>query len=267
MNRIEKTFRNNKKKVFIAYVVCGDPDISTTIKIMNILVNSGVDLIELGVPFTDPIADGPVIQKSIERALKKNINLNDVFNVCRKFRKKNKITPLVLMGYLNPIENIGYKKFSKTAAQSGVDGVLVVDSPPEESSVLSSVLQENNICNIHLASPTTNKSRLEAIVKASKGYLYYVSLKGITGSKISNIKSVERSIDMIKKINKNDLPVVVGFGIKDKQTAKKISQISDGVIIGSSFVKIIEENLHNKHRMVDNINKYAKKIKTSIVNK
>ena len=267
MNRIEKTFRNNKKKVFIAYVVCGDPDISTTIKIMNILVNSGVDLIELGVPFTDPIADGPVIQKSIERALKKNINLNDVFNVCTKFRKKNKITPLVLMGYLNPIENIGYKKFSKTAAQSGVDGVLVVDSPPEESSVLSSVLQENNICNIHLASPTTNKSRLEAIVKASKGYLYYVSLKGITGSKISNIKSVERSIDMIKKINKNDLPVVVGFGIKDKQTAKKISQISDGVIIGSSFVKIIEENLHNKQRMVNNINKYAEKIKTSIVNK
>ena len=267
MNRIEQTFKNNKKKVFIAYLVCGDPDIRTTVKIMNTLVTSGVDLIELGVPFTDPIADGPVIQKSIERALKKNVNLNDVFSVCKKFRKENKTTPLVLMGYLNPIENLGYKKFSKTAARSGVDGVLVVDSPPEESSMLSSVLQDNDICNIHLASPTTNKSRLESIVKASKGYLYYVSLKGITGSKISNITSIKQSINMIKKINKNDLPVVVGFGIKDKQTAKRISQVSDGVIIGSSFVKIIEENLHNKHRMVDNINKYAKKIKTSIVNK
>ena len=267
MNRIQKTFRNNQKKVFIAYVVCGDPDISTTIKIMNTLVDSGVDLIELGVPFTDPIADGPVIQKSIERSLKKNTSLNDVFSVCTKFREKNKITPLVLMGYLNPIENLGYKKFSKIANQSGVDGVLVVDCPPEESSVLSDILQKNDICNIHLASPTTSKSRLESIVNASKGYLYYVSLKGITGSKISSIKSIEQSINIIKKINENDLPIVVGFGIKDKQTAKKISQISDGVIIGSSFVKIIEENLHNKQRMVDNINKYAKKIKTSIVNK
>ena len=185
----------------------------------------------------------------------------------KNLEKKNRTTPLVLMGYLNPIENLGYKKFSKTAVQSGVDGVLVVDSPPEESLILSSVLQENNICNIHLASPTTSKSRLEAIVKASKGYLYYVSLKGITGSKISNIKSIEQSINTIKKINKNNLPVVVGFGIKDKKTAKRISQISDGVIIGSSFVEIIEENLHNKQRMVDNINKYSEKIKTSIVNK
>ena len=267
MNRIQKTFRNNKKKVFIAYVVCGDPDIRTTIKIMNTLVDSGVDLIELGVPFTDPIADGPVIQKSIERSLKKNTSLNDVFDVCTKFREQNNSTPLVLMGYLNPIENLGYKKFSTTAVRSGVDGVLVVDSPPEESSALSSALQKNNICNIHLASPTTSKSRLEAIVKSSRGYLYYVSLKGITGSKISNIKSIEQSISMIKKINKSDLPIVVGFGIKDKQTAKKISQICDGVIIGSSFVKIIEENLHNKQRMVNNINKYAEKIKTSIVNK
>ena len=171
------------------------------------------------------------------------------------------------MGYLNPIENLGYEKFTREAVQSGVDGVLVVDSPPEESLVLSSVLQENNICNIHLASPTTSKSRLETIIKSSKGYLYYVSLKGITGSKISNVKLIEKNINKIKKINKNDLPVVVGFGIKDKQTAKKISQISDGVIIGSSFVKIIEENLHNKQRMVNNINKYAEKIKTSIVNK
>ncbi len=267
MNRIQKTFRNNKKKVFIAYVVCGDPDVNTTIKIMNTLVNSGVDLIELGVPFTDPIADGPVIQKSIERSLKKNTSLDDVFSVCRKFRDKNKTTPLVLMGYLNPIENIGYSKFSKIAVKSGVDGVLIVDSPPEESSELSSILQKNNICNIHLASPTTSKSRLQTIIDASKGYLYYVSLKGITGSRISNIRSIKQNINMIKKINKNNLPIAVGFGIKDRQTAKKISQLSDGIIIGSSFVKIIEENLHNKQRMVDNINKYAKKIKTSIVNK
>ena len=267
MNRIEKTFINNKKKVFIAYIVCGDPDIHTTVKIMNTLVDSGVDLIELGVPFTDPIADGPTIQKSIERSLKKNTSLNDVFDVCNKFRAKNKTTPLVLMGYLNPIENLGYKKFSKIAVQSGVDGVLVVDSPPEESSVLSTVLKEYKICNIYLASPTTSKSRLETIINTSNGYLYYVSLKGITGSKISDIKSIEQNINMIKKIKENDLPVVVGFGIKDKKTAKEISKISDGVIIGSSFVKIIEENLHNKQRMVDNINKYAVKIKTSIVNK
>ena len=265
MNRINQTFETNDKKVFIAYIVCGDPDLNSTLNIMNSLVDSGVDLIELGIPFTDPIADGPVIQKSIERSLKKKTSIKDALKVTKKFREKNKHTPVVLMGYLNPIENLGYKKFASLSSNSGVDGVLVVDSPPEESSMLASTLKDKGICNIFLASPTTDKDRLKNIVKESSGYLYYVSLKGITGSQLKNFDSIKKSIKHINKIDKKRLPVAVGFGIKDPKTARKISEFADGIIIGSSIVELIQENSHNRVKMIQTISKYAKAIKKSLV--
>ena len=187
---------------------------------MKTMVDSGVDVIELGIPFTDPIADGPIIQKGVERALKKNISLNNIFSLVKEFRKTNTFTPIVLMGYMNPIEKMGYKNFSASAKKYGVDGVLIVDLPPEESAEINVVLSKNNISQIFLASPTTEENRLQNIINSSSGYLYYVSLKGITGSSIKNFSLIKNNVEKIRKISKNKIPVVVGFGIKNQIVAK-----------------------------------------------
>ena len=263
MNRINTVFRR-QKSAFISYLVCGDPDLNTTLKIMHSMVKNGVDLIEVGIPFTDPIADGPVIQKGIERALKNKVSLIDVFDLVEKFRKEDKSTPIVLMGYLNPIENMGYKKFSKLAKSKGVDGILIVDLPPEESLVINKELIRNNLSQIFLASPTTEDKRLKSIIEYSSGYLYYVSLKGITGSSLVDFQPIKKRIKMIKKLSDNKIPVSVGFGIKTAETARKISLFSDGIIIGSSIVELIEKNQHNKAVMHKKIIKFIKSIRSSL---
>lgn len=263
MNRINTVFRR-QKSAFISYLVCGDPDLNTTLKIMHSMVKNGVDLIEVGIPFTDPIADGPVIQKGIERALKNKVSLIDVFDLVEKFRKEDKATPIVLMGYLNPIENMGYRKFSKLAKSKGVDGILIVDLPPEESLVINKELIRNNLSQIFLASPTTEDKRLKSIIKYSSGYLYYVSLKGITGSSLVDFQPIKKRIKMIKKLSDNKIPVSVGFGIKTAETARKISLFSDGIIIGSSIVELIEKNQHNKAVMHKKIIKFIKSIRSSL---
>ena len=263
MSRINTVFKR-QKSTFISYLVCGDPDLNTTLKIMHSMVKNGVDLIEVGVPFTDPIADGPVIQKGIERALKNKVSLIDVFDLVEKFRKEDKKTPIVLMGYLNPIENMGYRKFSKLAKSKGVDGILIVDLPPEESLVLNKELIRNNLSQIFLASPTTEDKRLKSIIKYSSGYLYYVSLKGITGSSLVDFQPIKKRIKMIKKLSDNKIPVSVGFGIKTAETARKISLFSDGIIIGSSIVELIEKNQHNKAVMHKKIIKFIKSIRSSL---
>jgi len=263
MNRINTVFRR-QKSAFISYLVCGDPDLNTTLKIMHSMVKNGVDLIEVGIPFTDPIADGPVIQKGIERALKNKVSLIDVLDLVEKFRKKDKATPIVLMGYLNPIENMGYRKFSKLAKSKGVDGVLIVDLPPEESLVINKELIRNNLSQIFLASPTTEDKRLKSIIEYSSGYLYYVSLKGITGSSLVDFQPIKKRIKMIKKLSDNKIPVSVGFGIKTAETARKISLFSDGIIIGSSIVELIEKNQHNKAVMHKKIIKFIKSIRSSL---
>lgn len=267
MNRIDNVFVKKESKLFIAYLVCGDPDLNTTFKLMNNLVKSGVDIIELGMPFTDPIADGPIIQKSVERALRKKTSLINVLDLVKKFRKSNKKTPVVLMGYLNPIENLGYEKFAMLSEKSQVDGVLIVDSPPEESECLEYALSEKNIHSIYLASPTTDKKRLKEISRKSSGYLYYVSLKGITGSKINRVDDISKKIKSIRNMSNKNLPIAVGFGIKDSVTARKISRIADGIIIGSSIVELIEENLHNRDKMISKINKFAANISNALVRK
>jgi len=263
MNRINTVFRR-QKSAFISYLVCGDPDLNTTLKIMHSMVKNGVDLIEVGIPFTDPIADGPVIQKGIERALKNKVSLIDVFDLVEKFRKEDKATPIVLMGYLNPIENMGYRKFSKLAKSKGVDGILIVDLPPEESLVINKELIRNNLSQIFLASPTTEDKRLKSIIEYSSGYLYYVSLKGITGSSLVDFQPIKKRIKMIKKLSDNKIPVSVGFGIKTAEAARKISLFSDGIIIGSSIVELIEKNQHNKAVMHKKIIKFIKSIRSSL---
>jgi len=243
MRRITNCFSSLKKSKSVAlipYITAGDPALDITLSLMHELVNSGADLIELGIPFSDPMADGPVIQKASERALMHGTSLMDVISVVAEFRKKNDITPVILMGYLNPVEIMGYAEFSKRAKVAGVDGVLVVDMPPEEAGDLNSELDNNNIDQIFLLSPTTTDERLEKICSKASGFLYYVSLKGVTGSNRLNTDDVKQKFFHIR--NKTDLPVGVGFGIKDAKTATEVAGFCDAVIIGSALVETIAKS-------------------------
>ena len=266
-SRIPSIFRENakkNKKTFISYLVCGDPSKNDTLIAMKIMADSGVDVIELGIPFTDPIADGPVIQKSIDRALKNNVSLKDVISVVEKFRKTNKKTAVVLMGYMNPIHKMGVEKFTKSINKNDIDGVLIVDSPPEESIDLNSSLKKYNKSHIYLASPTTTDQRMRSITQMSSGYVYYVTVKGITGSKLTDISTIKKNVAKIKKYSKNNIPVAVGFGIKDSKSAKQMSKFSDGIIIGSSIVELIHKHSNNKNVMKKNLTSYLSSISRAI---
>lgn len=266
-SRIPSIFSKNKKigkKTFISYLVCGDPSLKNTLDAMNVMSNSGVDIIELGIPFTDPIADGPIIQRSIDRALKNNIKLDDVFELVKSFRKKNKDTGVVLMGYMNPIHKMGITRFVKNIKKNDVDGVLIVDSPPEESVELNKQINQIGKSHIFLASPTTTKERMKLIISKSSGYVYYVSVKGITGSKISNELSIKNNVKSIKLMSKNSIPVAVGFGIKDAKSAKRMAHFSDGIIIGSSIVELIDKYCKNKQQMIIKLTRYLASISRAI---
>lgn len=266
-SRIPSIFRENakkNKKTFISYLVCGDPSKNDTLIAMKVMADSGVDVIELGIPFTDPIADGPVIQKSIDRALKNNVSLKDVISVVEKFRKTNKKTAVVLMGYMNPVHKMGVEKFTKSINKNDIDGVLIVDSPPEESIDLNSSLKKYNKSHIYLASPTTTDQRMRSITQMSSGYVYYVTVKGITGSKLTDISMIKKNVAKIKKYSKNNIPVAVGFGIKDSKSAKQMSKFSDGIIIGSSIVELIHKHSNNKNVMKKNLTSYLSSISRAI---
>ena len=266
-SRIPSIFNENSKKgkkTFISYLVCGDPSKSDTLMAMKIMADSGVDVIELGIPFTDPIADGPVIQKSIDRALKNHISLKDVISVVDKFRKTDKKTAVVLMGYMNPVHKMGVEKFTKSINKNDIDGVLIVDSPPEESIDLNSSLKKYNKSHIYLASPTTTDQRMRSITQMSSGYVYYVTVKGITGSKLTDISTIKKNVAKIKKYSKNNIPVAVGFGIKDSKSAKQMSKFSDGIIIGSSIVELIHKHSNNKNVMKKNLTSYLSSISRAI---
>ena len=266
-SRIPSIFRENakkNKKTFISYLVCGDPSKNDTLIAMKVMADSGVDVIELGIPFTDPIADGPVIQKSIDRALKNNVSLKDVISVVEKFRKTNKKTAVVLMGYMNPVHKMGVEKFTKSINKNDIDGVLIVDSPPEESIDLNTSLKKYNKSHIYLASPTTTDQRMRSITQMSSGYVYYVTVKGITGSKLTDISTIKKNVAKIKKYSKNNIPVAVGFGIKDSKSAKQMSKFSDGIIIGSSIVELIHKHSNNKNVMKKNLTSYLSSISRAI---
>lgn len=225
------------RKLLIPYIVAGDPNIETSLKLMHQLVNEGADIIELGVPFSDPSSDGPVIQRGVERALRQQVSLADVLELVGQFRRQDKSTAIVLMGYLNPVEIMGYETFSKRCVEVGVDGVLLVDMPPAESEQLHGLLTESGVDTIYLVAPTTTDARALSIVKYCSGYLYYVSLKGVTGAALIDHASVASNIDDLRAIT--DLPIMVGFGIKDGDSAVAMAKYSDGVIIGSALVSEI----------------------------
>ena len=230
----------SNKKALIPYITAGDSNPSITVPLMHKMVESGADIIELGIPFSDPMADGPTIQLACERALVHNTSLRDVIEMVAEFRNTDENTPIVLMGYLNPVEAMGYSEFAKAASSVGIDGLLTVDLPPEEAESLTTILKENGIDPIFLLSPTTTRERIKKIADAGSGYLYYVSLKGVTGSSALNVDEVAENVAAIKSIS--TLPVGVGFGIKDAESASSVSAVSDGVIVGSAIVKIIENN-------------------------
>jgi tryptophan synthase alpha chain len=242
LSRISNTLsqlREKNRKAVVPYVVAGDPQRETTVPLMHALVKAGADIIELGVPFSDPMAEGPVIQLGHERALMHRTSLSDVLAMVAEFRKSNSATPIVLMGYANPVEYMGYAQFADAAAKAGIDGLLTVDLPPEEADDLNAELRRVGIDNIFLLAPTTTEQRIRAIAELASGYLYYVSLKGVTGAGHLDIDSVRAMLLRIKAIT--DLPITVGFGIKDANSAQAIARIAEGVVIGSALVDRIAQ--------------------------
>lgn len=231
------------KSALIPYITAGDPQPSATVGFMHELVKQGADIIELGVPFSDPMADGPTIQLACERALEHGTSLTDVLAMVAEFRKGDANTPIVLMGYLNPVEAMSYEVFTAKAQEAGVDGVLLVDLPPEEAEEQLENFKKNNLDLIFLIAPTTTNERIEQIAKCASGYVYYVSVKGVTGSAALDVDDVKQNLDRIKA--RVDVPVGVGFGIKDGETAAQIGAIADGVIVGSAIVNKIAENAND----------------------
>ena len=228
-----------RRKLLIPYIVAGDPNLECTLRLMHLLVASGADILELGFPFSDPSSDGPVIQEGIERALAAGTTLRQVLGIVASFRKQDKRTPVVLMGYLNPIEIMGYETFADAAATAGVDGVLVVDMPTTESGALTGLLRARQIDSIYLIAPTTAAARAKRITAQASGYLYYVSLKGVTGAALTDHASVQENIQHLRALT--DLPLVIGFGIKDGESARAMAALADGVIIGSALVNEIKK--------------------------
>ena len=242
MNRIEqrfKTLARDRRKALIPYVMAGDPSLAETVPLMHALVEAGADLIELGVPFSDPMADGPVIQAAGERALAQGVSLQDVLGLLRRFRADDTDTPVLLMGYLNPIEIMGYDTFADAAASAGVDGVLTVDLPPEESDPLLNALDRVGLDAIFLTAPTTSELRLKRIAEAARGFIYYVSLKGVTGSDAIDTDGVERKLAKLRALT--DLPLGVGFGIATPEAAAKVGAFADAVVVGSALVRRVGE--------------------------
>jgi tryptophan synthase alpha chain len=214
-------------------------------------MQAGANIIELGVPFSDPMADGPVIQRASERALAHHVSLHNVLDLVREFRKQDQKTPVVLMGYLNPVEVMGYQVFAKSAAEAGVDCVLTVDMPPEESESLSETLVAHGIDPIYLLAPTTDEARIKKICDAARGYVYYVSLKGVTGAASLDVAAVSEKISQIRKATQ--LPIGVGFGIKDASTAAAIAEIADAVVVGSALIQIIEQQMSHRANMIEQV--------------
>lgn len=244
MNRIDQRFEALKRqgrKALIPYITAGDPAPEYTVGFMHALVEAGADVIELGVPFSDPMADGPVIQKACERALKHGTSLADLLDMVATFRQADTTTPVVLMGYLNPVERLGYEHFARRAAEAGVDGVLTVDMPPEEADEFGPLLKSHGLAAIFLVAPTTSPDRAATICAHGEGYLYYVSLKGVTGAATLDAQEVAKRLAPLREMT--DIPLCVGFGIRDGVSAAEVAKVADGVIVGSALVNRIAANV------------------------
>lgn len=265
MSRISARFEQlheQGRTALIPFVTAGDPSGESTVELMHAMVAAGADLIELGVPFSDPIADGPVIQRATERALANGISLTDVIGMVAAFRVQDTQTPVVLMGYLNPIEVMGYAAFAAKARAAGVDGALVVDVPPEEGHDLVSALRDQGLDLVYLLAPTSNDQRIGLIGAVASGFVYYVSMKGVTGAGHLDIESVAEKVAAIK--SRIPLPVGVGFGIRDAETAARVAGIADAVIVGSAIVGRIEELAQSPAQIPGVIGDFVASLRTAI---
>jgi len=242
-HRIDQTFAARRSKgqaAFVAYMMAGDPDRAASQAFLNALPEAGVDIIELGIPFTDPMADGPVIEDAGIRARKSGTTLSTVLKMATEFRKTNDTTPIILMGYANPLHHMGYTHFAAAAKAAGVDGAIIVDLPPEEDSELRAAFAAHDLALIRLATPTTDAERLPKVVAGTKGFVYYVSMTGITGASFAQAGSVTEQVARVRAAA--DLPVVVGFGVKTPERAREVAKDADGVVVGTAIVKTLHED-------------------------
>jgi len=263
MSRIKSIFSSLKernRKALIAYIVCGDPNNSSTLEAMEYMAKNGVDIIEIGVPFSDPMAEGPSIQRAHERSLKNNTSLENILALIGDFRKTNKTVGIVLMGYMNNFESMGAKEFSLKASEKGVDGIIVVDMPPEESRNFTRAASSNNIDLIRLIAPTTEEQRIKNICTDASGYIYYISVKGVTGANKFDPAEVKSKVDTIQSMT--DLPVVVGFGIKDADSVTSVRDLSDGIVVGSALVSLIAEG---KNQLADKISNKIEELSSALL--
>ncbi len=263
MGRIEEKFKalkNEGRKAFIAYLTAGDPDLETTVKLIPALEAAGVDILEIGVPFSDPTADGPVIQAASQRALKKGVTLEKILAMIAGLRRVSEI-PIVLFGYYNPILNYGPERFAADAAAAGVDGILVVDLPPEESEELKRYSDPEGLAFITLIAPTTDPRRARKILQGAAGFVYYISVTGVTGTAVPRPDDVQRDLEQLKKMTR--LPVAVGFGISTPAQAATIAPLADGVIIGSAWVRLIGVK-EKSIGLIKNVFSFAEEIRQAI---
>lgn len=265
MNRIDTKLRELKqqgRKALIPYLTIGDPSFEVSLQAMHQLVESGADILELGMAFSDPVADGPVIQAAHMRALENQVTLEKVFAVAKQFRETNETTPLVLMTYLNPIESMGYDAFISHMVTAGIDGVILVDMPPEEGDALVTVMQAHNVHPIFLVAPTTSKKRLQFIASIACGFLYVVALKGVTGANTLDTEAVQQQVANIRQ--ETDLPLAVGFGIRDGETAKMIAEAADAVVVGSALVSLMEKYGDQNDELLKQIGGFTQSLRQAI---
>ncbi len=263
MGRIEQKFKALKKvgrKAFVAYLTAGDPDLEATAKLIPALESAGVDILEVGVPFSDPTADGPVIQTASQRALAKEATLGKILAMVAELRKTCEI-PIVLFGYYNPILSYGPERFAKDAAACGVDGILVVDLPPEEADELRRFTDKAGLAFITLIAPTTNSRRADKILRGATGFVYYISITGVTGTAIPQPDDVRRDVERLRGMTK--LPIAVGFGISTPAQASAIAPLADGIVIGSALVRLIGENGQSAG-LIEKASSYAAEVRRAI---
>lgn len=265
MSRIKARFdqlHSQGRRALIPFITAGDPQPEVTVDLMHALVSGGADMIELGVPFSDPMADGPVIQRASERALKHGVTLHDCMNMVAGFRRNDPETPVILMGYLNPVEVMGYEAFAEACRTAGVDGALIVDLPPEEAEEFSKIMRAHDLDQVFLLAPTTSPERLDRICATASGFIYYVSLKGVTGSDRLDTDAVAERLATIKA--RTRLPVGVGFGIKDPETAARVARFSDAVIVGSALVQQFADLAADPERLVSEAAAFMQAMRTAM---
>ena len=267
MSRLASTFAEFKKtghKALIPFITAGDPTREFTVPMMHAMVEAGADIIELGVPFSDPMADGPVIQRASERALSHKMSLRHTLEIVSEFRTRNHDTPVVLMGYANPVEAMGYEAFAQAAENAGVDGVLTVDLPPEEAHDCANLLNAHSIDQIFLLAPNSSSARIKKMDTVGSGFLYYVSVKGVTGAGHLDTNDVKRKLIDIRA--NTQLPIGIGFGIKDAETAKIIASLGDAVVVGSALISKIEANLDSPENAKQEIIELLKSMRLAMDN-